>query len=126
MNVLDSVSECETLVSLEVSLLDFFPILCCFISFFIIIIPCVYTLPLSPQHERQHILRVSMTCILVQPCISFCLSCSVFWFRDRWNDYIPPACFSLHCLHSVLLPPSLQLWRNHFGMLKINISLMFA
>ncbi|MEQ2275228.1 hypothetical protein XENORESO_000379 [Xenotaenia resolanae] len=35
-------------------------------SSFFICIPCVYVPPLS-QHERQHIMRVSMTCILVQP-----------------------------------------------------------
>lgn len=72
-------SQCETLVSPEVSLLDFFPFYVVLFLFFFI--PCVYTLPLSPQHERQHILRVSMTCILVQPQISFCLSLALYFLR---------------------------------------------
>lgn len=64
---------------------DFVLFLFLLLVYFLSFIPCVYTLPLSPQHERQHILRVSMTCIFVQPWLSLtCLSCSqtggIFWY----------------------------------------------
>lgn len=39
---------------------------CSVVLFLSFVVLCVYIFPLSPQHERQHILRVSMTCILVQ------------------------------------------------------------
>lgn len=70
------------------------PIFCCLISFFII--PYVHTLPLSPQHERQHILRVSMTWILVQPWIFTCLLflfIPLFTLLEWWYN---PAFSSFH------------------------------
>lgn len=55
----------------------------------------MYTLsPLSPQHERQHILRVSMTCILVQPRISF-LSLSLGVLVLRPVEWKYPSCLFL-------------------------------
>lgn len=70
------------------------PIFCCLISFFII--PYVHTLPLSPQHERQHILRVSMTWIFVQPWIFTCLlflCIPLFTLLEWWYK---PAFSSIH------------------------------
>lgn len=110
---------CQTLVYPHVSLLDYFPIFMLFYFFFFI--PCVYTLLLSPQHERQHILRVSMTCILVQPWISF----SVSWLSDRGDVNIPPVCLFSISLTSLahLLPPNSKttLWGKCFWNLDIDI-----
>lgn len=68
-------------------------------------IPYVHTLPLSPQHERQHILRVSMTRVLVQPWMFMRLLLLCVLPSPRWNDdtnlpVSPPI------TSSALLPPS--------------------
>lgn len=70
------------------------PIFCCLISFFII--PYIHTLPLSPQHERQHILRVSMTWILVQPWIFTCLLFLCFPLFTLLEWWYKPAFSSFH------------------------------